>query len=748
MPLITAAFVAHAAGLLLGFGGVSLAGLLAAAALGVAALLRTDARLGALALLAGAGVLRAAAARSADARCAARAVSSAGSAGANANAPRAIYTGVVEADARRGARVALSVRDAGCQLRANLLVEEGSAAAGSTVAVRGEASRSGSLLIIQHATLAVLSPPDVLRRWRERAGRAIDATFRGDAGLARALLIADTRTLDAGVRSRYADAGIVHLLSVSGLHVAIIAGAVELLLCAARAPRTASAWAALALTAVYVLVIGAPAPAVRAAVMLGASALSRLTQRPTSPWASLALGAWVPLWNSRIIGDLGYQLSVVGLASLVASGALARRVLAERVSGWRRVIARDLVASTLASLVTLPLIAWTFGRVSLVAPLANLAAGPIFGVLQPTLFLALLLSPVPAAAALPADAAHVLLRAVDVVADVSTRVPFAAVPVAPSFWTAGLLGVVSVALIVACASSPRGAWASRALIVGASAAAVLVVGVQVSGGGGVAELHMIDVGQGDALALRTPRGRWVLFDAGRSWQSGDAGRSIVIPYLRRRGGPLYAFVLSHPHSDHVGGGASVVNALRPEYYWDAAYVTSSEAYRASLDAAARRGVAWRRVHPGDSLTVDGVRITFLAPDSSWTASLDDANEASAVALVQYGRVRFLMTGDAEAGEEEWVVARRAHDLRADVLKVGHHGSSTSTTAELLDAVRPRVALISVGAANTYGHPNGQVIRSLWAAGAQVLRTDLVGTVVVRTDGKALELEAGGERWLR
>src|SRR6185295_12501118 len=139
-----------------------------------------------------------------------------------------------------------------------------------------------------------------------------------------------------------------------------------------------------------------------------------LTQRPTSPWAALALGAWAPLGDPRIINDLGYQLSVAGLAALIASGELARRLLAERVGGWRRLLARDLIASTLASVVTLPFIAWTFGRLSLVAPLTNLAAGPIFTVLQPTLFLALLISPIHSAASVVADAAHVMLAGVDV----------------------------------------------------------------------------------------------------------------------------------------------------------------------------------------------------------------------------------------------------------------------------------------------------------------------------------------------
>jgi competence protein ComEC len=627
------------------------------------------------------------------------------------------------------------------------LVERGEAPAGSRVALRGQASRTGALLIVQHATLLVIEGPSLARRLRERAGRAIDATFGADAALARALLIADTRTLDAGIRSRYADAGIVHLLSVSGLHVAIIAGAAELLLSAARVSRVASTWLALLVTFVYIVVIGAPPPAVRSAVMLGATAVSRLTQRPTSPWAALALGAWAPLENARIINDLGYQLSVAGLAALIASGQLAKHLFAE-ASGWRRVVARDLIASTLACVVTLPFIAWTFGRLSLVAPFTNLAAGPIFTVLQPTLFLALLISPIHSAASVVADAAHAMLAAVDIVAGMATRIPFAAVPVAPSLSTTILLGVISVAVIVACGSTVGGAWSTRGLIVAAAAAALALTGVELTRGGGVVELHMIDVGQGDALALRTPRGAWVLFDAGRTWNGGDAGRSTVVPYLRRRAGAVRAFVLSHPHSDHVGGAAAVISSLAPAEYWDGAYVAGSAPYRASLEEASRRGVSWHRVHPGDSLVIDDVRIRFLAPDSAWTTSLTDPNEASAVALIEYGRIRFLMTGDAESGEEDWMLARAGEALHADVLKVGHHGSSTSTTQRFLSAVRPRIALISVGAGNTYGHPNSAVVHSLVEANAQVLRTDLVGTVVIRSDGRTLTVEAGGERWVR
>jgi len=257
---------------------------------------------------------------------------------------------------------------------------------------------------------------------------------------------------------------------------------------------------------------------------------------------------------------------------------------------------------------------------------------------------------------------------------------------------------------------------------------------------------VLDVGQGDAILLRTSSGRWVLLDAGPAWRGGDAGRTTVLPYVLRRGGTLEAFILSHPHTDHVGGAASVLAAMRPHAYWDAAFAGGSEAYIASLAAARKQGIEWHRVHPGDSIRIDGVTIAFLAPDSAWTVGLTDPNLASTIAMVRYGMVRFLLVGDAERAEEDWLLAQHGGDLRAQVLKVGHHGSSTSSSDTFLAAVHPEVAVISVGAGNKYGHPSSDVLYALSRAGAEVLRTDQAGTVIVRTDGIHIEVEAKGDRW--
>jgi len=730
MPLIAWSVAALIAGLLSAFAGGAGLGATLAVACAAAGLARARRQwLGVAAMLAS-GLLLARADDLHRAACRARLVD----AGA--------WRMVLDESAAPGAYVSGEIADGACRSRATMSVTRGVARAGDAVLVHGDASLAPRALRIAHAELAPAGGGSALLALRAAAGARIDTLFGADAPLVRALLIADQRAIDPALRDRFAAAGIVHMLSISGLHVAIIAAAVRLLFLALRLRPAAASLATMLVVAGYLALIGAPPPALRSGVMLAAGALAKILQRPLSAWGVLALGALAPLFDPRTVLDLGYQLSVLGMASLIAAGAVTKRWIAPRLRGWRAGVAAVAVASTLATLVSAPLVAWWFGRVSLIAPVTNVVATPVVALLQPMLFLALALAPFPAAARFVADAAHPVLAAFTWIARAGGAVPGAALTVAPSLATAALCGVAALALLVACVS-----WFPArplAVALGALAAALWLPDVLFAPHG--MELHVIDVGQGDAIAIRTPRGRWILTDAGRTWPGGDAGRATVIPYLRRYGGAIALFVLTHPHADHVGGAASVFRAMHPRDYWDGAFAGTSEPYLASLLAADSDGVPWHRAHPGDSLLVDGVVLHVLAPDSAWTVQLRDPNAASVVTRVDYGTTRFLLMGDAEHGEEERLMARDPAALRADVLKVGHHGSRTSSTDAFLATVRPRLAVISVGAGNMYGHPDREVLEALTRAGAAVLRTDLAGSIVVRSDGTHLDVDAGDARW--
>jgi competence protein ComEC len=157
-------------------------------------------------------------------------------------------------------------------------------------------------------------------------------------------------------------------------------------------------------------------------------------------------------------------------------------------------------------------------------------------------------------------------------------------------------------------------------------------------------------------------------------------------------------------------------------------------------------VPWRRARAGEVISIDGVTLRILAPDSAWTANLHDPNLASVVVRLEYRGATVLLTGDAEAPEEQWMIDRAPALLRADILKVAHHGSGTSSIDAWLAAVQPRAALVSVAARNFYGHPDPAVMRRLRDAGTAVLRTDQLGTIVAFTTGEGWTVRAAGVEW--
>ncbi len=651
-----------------------------------------------------------------------------------------------------------------CRAHASLRVKNGRAPPGAIVAVtlKGTGTvRTTTRGLLLDGEIRPLGTAQTLRTWRGRLGETIDERFRENAALVRALLIADQDGIAPDVRDRFADAGLVHMLSISGLHVAIIAGALLTVAGACRLSRNAATLAALGVVTVYVVMLGAPAPAVRSAVMLATVAITERSQRPVHPWTALALGALLPTVRPDVVVDLGYQLSVSGMAALVAARAIIRRLRTAEIGdaharwvrrglrsfrdlrGWRSGLARELLTGVVATAVTAPLVAWTFGRVSVVAPLSNLVAGPIMALLQPALFLSMLLEPWPAAAQFVADACMMPIALLDRVATWSAEVPYAALHVAPDLAGACCVGVASAAFVRATSARHP----ARGLLVAAAALSLAVWSPLSSIYAGGFELHLLDVGQGDAIAMRTPRGRWILVDAGRRWEGGDAGRRVVVPYVRRRGGPVAAFVMTHAHDDHMGGAESVAKALRPARWWEPAFVSASESYRSALQTVQQAGIPWQRVRPGDAMKLDGVAVEVLAPDSSWTAAQTDANETSVILRVQYGQVVFVLTGDAESAEEAWVVANTPKErLRADVLKLGHHGSKTSSSIGFLDAVQPDVGLVSVGAGNRYGHPSPEILERFAKRGIPLLRSDRDGVIVLRTDGRQIDVEDRHGRW--
>lgn len=245
------------------------------------------------------------------------------------------------------------------------------------------------------------------------------------------------------------------------------------------------------------------------------------------------------------------------------------------------------------------------------------------------------------------------------------------------------------------------------------------------------ELHMIDIGQGDSILIKAPEGN-ILIDAGENKKSTE---EALKNYLDSVGVTEFKYVIfTHPDADHIGGGDMIVNTYSIDTVLMEPYNYGSETgvYKDLTSAITTHSVTVVDPSPKDEYKVGDVVLTILSP----TKDYGDKNENSIVARLDYGETSVMLTGDAEKKAEKDIVAiYKKSDLDCDVLKVGHHGSSTSSTQEFIDAVTPQYAIISVGEGNKYNHPNEDTVKRLEDAGATVLRTDQLGSIVLESDGK-------------
>lgn len=253
----------------------------------------------------------------------------------------------------------------------------------------------------------------------------------------------------------------------------------------------------------------------------------------------------------------------------------------------------------------------------------------------------------------------------------------------------------------------------------------------------------LDVGQGDAAIIETPSGKVLVIDAGNTTSDGedDMGRRVVAPYLRQRGiNRIHVLFLTHPDSDHIGGAATLLEQFPTDLMVDNGQFTRSDSPIAAhiLKTASLRGVPLQSAQRGQELLMgDDVTVRILAPVPE--AQYDSDNDASIVLRIDYKQTSFFFTGDAgEAAETE--LLRSKQSLLSDVLKVGHHGSLTSTAPEFLAAVRPRIATISAGRRNSHGHPHREILERLTQIGTKIYRTDQQGAITCRTDGTTLTVE--------
>lgn len=591
---------------------------------------------------------------------------------------------------------------------------------------------------------------DVRTRLGARVAAVADEPVRGYLA---AVLLGAAQSLAPATRDALTRAGLAHVVSVSGFHIAVAAGAsvvllrhlllrVPVLVLRVDVTKVAAALGVLPVGA-YAALAGESVPAARSFLTYGVLLGALVCERPPDALRALAaVATMLALAMPDVAADVSFELS---FASVLALIVVARRRRVTRGSGrepwWRRWIVEPMHVSIAATIATAPLTAWHFQQVSLVAPLANLVDLPLLG---PATLLPGLLA-LPAAFVSPTLADHLLGAAAAAArAGLALAEWFAAWP-----WAA-VATPMPTGLEVALAYGALGLWWNRTSLPRsarrAAVAAVTLVALADAAywtwerfGNPALRVTFVSVGQGDAAVVELPHGGVIVVDGGGLPGDFDPGARVLAPFLRaRKILHVDALVMSHPQLDHYGGLAHLATEFGARELWcngtrgaGARFAALEEALR----AAGTRVVTLRR---GDHLPLgSGVVADVLHPDDPRRY---DVNDASLVLRLRYGANAVLFTGDVEHEAERALVA--AHlDLRSDVLKVAHHGSGTSTTTTWLAAVAPRVAVISAGADNRFGFPAPVVVARLRAAGATVWSTAEHGAIRVVLDGRRVSVAA-------
>jgi competence protein ComEC len=569
----------------------------------------------------------------------------------------------------------------------------------------------------------------------DRLRAHLEATLaRGTSGERRALLagivLGEDGGLDSELREDFEASGLMHLLAVSGQNMAITAFGVVAVARVVGVGRLAGEGLAILVVLGYALAVGWQPSVVRAAVAGVLASLAWIVARPRDRWHALAVGALVLLvWMPTSALEPGFQLSFAAVAAIFV--VLPRAAGVPDAYPVPRGLWDVTVVAVACGAVTAPIVWLHFGAVALWTVPANVAAEPAMPPLIGLSLTAAAIEPVlPGASVALAWLAGWCAAWIALVARVVAGWPAAQVrsPVA-------LLGLCAVAAFVVVLrrlppyrrrAAAAGAL-SLVLAVGAAACALRPLPAWEPPAG--LRVTFLDVGQGDGILLEAP-GAAVLVDQGPP-------EADVAGQLRRLGvRSLTAIVLTHPQRDHVGGAAAVLRRLRVSTVLDPALASDGPEHDAAIAAARGRQVPVEMVRAGDVLRLGRLRLRVLWPDGPGLQS-EDPNLNATVMLASYGTTDILLTADAESE-----VTRRLPLRSVEILKVAHHGSEDPGLPELLRLLRPRIAVISVGAGNDYDHPRPETVAALAAVpGLLTLRTDLDGRIVVESDGRRIAVRS-------
>ena len=571
--------------------------------------------------------------------------------------------------------------------------------------------------------------------------RMTEVMPRSDAAAIFAMLFGGYEGIRPELLEAFTITGIVHILSVSGSHISLLAAVIAWLALFLRLPRWLSASAVVLAIISYVILAGLVPPAVRSGIMGAVAFLGLILGRERDGQYLLVLtGLLMLLVSPLLLFHISFQLSFLATAGLLFLAPVFRAWLGK----LPRFVAAGISITMGAQLATLPVLAWHFNQISISALLSNLVVVPLVDiiiVLGLVGGIAAFFIPMLGAVVFAFDS--MLLGISFEMTRVMAALPFSSVWLPSMGVSAGFCyyAVLSILFVPQEYRERTAEFIYRfryKFIIVSSFIVVFLFSWQITRPNEM-EVHFIDVGQGDAALVVTPHGHAMLFDTGGTRDTFDVGARVDVPYLLHYGIREVDYIfLSHAHEDHAAGAGAILARMPVRYVYTADEGAAAYARSMRLGDGNPLLMKLGRAQEGQSISLDGVTVDVLYAPSYSDVEHTTGNEVSNVYRVRYGNASFLFTGDLVQEHEEKMIARGI-DLHTTVLKVPHHGSDTSSSEHFVQATNPLYAIYCVGADNSFGHPRPDVVARYERVGAQTLRTDRDGAIIFHTDGEHLSV---------
>lgn len=558
----------------------------------------------------------------------------------------------------------------------------------------------------------------------------INGTLTDEEGnLLLAILLGDKDKLSEDIQESFKTSNLSHMLAVSGAHVSyIILGLTYVLQNSIIGKKNGKIVCIIFLLAFMAITNFTPS-VTRACIMAILTLFSSIIYRKSDVYTNISVAALITLiFNPYSLLDLGFQLSYGGTIGII----IFIKRIQEKKSNSKVInyIKQMALVSIYANIIIIPIMMYHFNTVSFTFIISNIMASPILGIIVITGFLFIITSiTVKQLTRLIAIFIKPILSILIKISQICSKLPFSNILVVTPY----MFNVISYyAIILYCIKSKKN---NKCKIIICLLIVLILINFIIYIFPQKLRIFFIDVGQGDSTLIITPDKKTVLIDGGGS-DSFDVGKKVLLPYLLDRRILKIDYVLiSHFDTDHCGGILTIMEKVKVKNIIISEQAEHSENYERFKKLMIHKKIRLIEVKKGDKIKIGRYSEFKILFPTSRLLSENPLNNNSIVAQFNYNNFKMLFTGDIEKLAEQQILKAEKAEIRADILKVAHHGSKTSSIPEFIKAVKPKIALIGVGKNNTFGHPNQQTIKNLENIKCRIYRTDLQGEIIIKIDQK-------------